>query len=122
MGPMVQGLSRSLAGLHFIIKVDNIDFSTFVAWMHKMKTESTFDRFCSQSPFAVMTQIVLRACIHDCFSQSFEQARGRQYEDVLTFENLAIAVADVALRICLNPNQIVSSPQKRSHRRSLAVL
>ncbi len=50
-----------------------------------MDIESSFDRFCGQSPFAVMTQIVLRACIHNCFSHSFEQARGRQYEDVLTF-------------------------------------
>jgi len=48
-----------------MLKVGNIDFPTFFAWMHKMKTESTFDRFRGQSPFAVMTQIVLRACIHD---------------------------------------------------------
>ena len=113
---MVQGLSRSLASLHFMLKVVNIDFSTFFAWMHRMKTESTFDRFCSQSPFAVITQIFLRACIHDCFSQSFEQARGRQYQDVLTFENLAIAVADVALGICKNPNQAY-----RAHKKDLNV-
>ena len=81
-----------------------------------MKSESSFERFCCRSPFAVMTQVVLRACIRDCFSQSFEKARGRQYEGVLTFENLAIAVADVALGICKNPNQAY-----RAHKEDLNV-
>jgi hypothetical protein len=63
-----------------------------------------------------MTQVVLRACIRDKFSEVFEQARGRQYEETLSFEDLAIAVADVALGVCENPNQAY-----RAHQAELVV-
>lgn len=81
-----------------------------------MDRESVFQKFCSLSPFAVMTQVVLRACIRDKFAEVFEQARGRQYEETLTFEALAIAVADVALGVCKNPNQAY-----RAHKEELGV-
>lgn len=70
-----------------------------------MDRKSVFQKFCSLAPFAVMTQIVLRACIRNEFADAFTQARGRQYEDTLSFEDLAIAVADVALGVVKNPNQ-----------------
>jgi hypothetical protein len=63
-----------------------------------------------------MTQVVLRACIRDKFAEVFQQARGRQYEENLTFEDLAVAVADVALGVCRNPNQAY-----RAHKAELGV-
>jgi len=63
-----------------------------------------------------MTQVVLRACIRDKFSEVFQQTRGRQYEETLSFEDLAIAVADVALGVCKNPNQAY-----RAHKAELGV-
>jgi hypothetical protein len=63
-----------------------------------------------------MTQVVLRACIRDKFPEVFEQARGRQYEETLSFEDLAIAVADVALGVCKNANRAY-----RAHKAELGV-
>ena len=41
-----------------------------------MDRNSVFQKFCSLAPFAVMTQVVLRACIRDKFSEVFQQTRG----------------------------------------------
>lgn len=81
-----------------------------------MDRNSVFQDFCSLAPFAVLTQVVLRSCICDTFAPAFERARGRQYEDKLTFEDLAIAVADVALGVCENVNQAY-----RKHKKQLGV-
>lgn len=81
-----------------------------------MDRNSVFQKFCSLAPFAVMTQVVLRACIRDRFAEVFQQTRGRQYEENLSFEDLAIAVADVALGVCKNPNQAY-----RAHKDELGV-
>lgn len=81
-----------------------------------MNENSVFQKFCSLAPFAVMTQVVTRACIRDKFADVFRQARGRQYEATLSFEDLAIAVADVALGVCRNPNQAY-----RAHKAELGV-
>lgn len=81
-----------------------------------MDRKSVFQKFCSSAPFATMTQLVMRACIRDTFGDVFEEFRGRQYEDKLTFEDVSIAVADVALGVVANPNQAY-----REHKEDLAV-
>jgi hypothetical protein len=84
--------------------------------MRQMDRDSVFEKFCSFAPFAVMTQIVMRACILEKFSGVFQRARGRQYEEKLSFEDFAIAIADVALGVCRNPNQAY-----RVHKKKLGV-
>lgn len=81
-----------------------------------MDRKSVFQRFCACAPFATMTQVVMRVCIRDEFGAIFEVARGRQYEDTLTFEDFSVAVADVALGVVENPNQAY-----RKHKQELNV-
>ena len=70
-----------------------------------MDRTSVFQRFCENAPFATMTQIVMRATIRNEFAAIFEAARGRQYEDTLTFEDFSVAVAGrrVDFRVSLTP-------------------
>lgn len=81
-----------------------------------MDRNSIFERFCQVSPFATICQLLMHACIRETFGPVFEEFRGRQYEDRLTFEDLSVAVADVALGVVKNPNQAY-----RKHKEDLAV-
>lgn len=82
----------------------------------KMKSMDAFERFCEVAPFAVMAQTLVRTFICEEFDDIFEANRNGQYEDTLTFEALGLAVADVALGYCDNPNQAY-----REHKENLAV-
>lgn len=81
-----------------------------------MKSMDSFYRFCKVAPFAVMTQALIRSFVCDEFDDIFEANRNGQYEDKVTFEALGLAVADIALGYCENPNQAY-----REHKENLAV-
>lgn len=81
-----------------------------------MKSQDVFDRYCQAAPFAVLVQLVIRRFIEEEFDELFELHRGTQYEGRLSFSDFALAVADVALGFCDNPNQAY-----RKHKESLGV-
>ena len=81
-----------------------------------MNSMDSFYRFCKVAPFAVMTQALIRSFVCDEFDDIFEASRNGQYEDKVTFEALGLAVADIALGYCENPNQAY-----REHKENLAV-
>lgn len=66
---------------------------------------SVFDRFVITAPFAAMTRVLAHDFIGKHLNDIFEENRQSQYEYVASFEAIAVAVADVALRFCENLNQ-----------------
>lgn len=66
---------------------------------------SVFDRFVVAAPFAAMTRVLAHDFIGKHLNDIFEENRQSQYEYVASFEAIAVAVADVALRFCENLNQ-----------------
>jgi len=66
---------------------------------------NSFDRFCVTAPFAVMTRVLVQDFMGQHLDQLFESNRQSQYEHIATFQSVAVAVADVALRFCENFNQ-----------------
>lgn len=61
--------------------------------------------FLKRCPFAVLTQVALRGVMASELGQLFEDHRRQQYERTLTFSAMAIAVADVVLRLAANFRQ-----------------
>ena len=70
-----------------------------------MNRSQIFNRLLQAAPFAVLTQILIRSFVGEEFNDLFEANRESQYEDKVTFEALGLAVADIALGQCENPNQ-----------------
>lgn len=66
---------------------------------------SVFDRFIVAAPFAAMTRVLAHDFIGKHLNDIFEENRQSQDEHVASFEAIAVAVADVALRFCENLNQ-----------------
>lgn len=81
-----------------------------------MKTQDVFQRFYQAAPFAVLVQLVIRSLIEEEFDELFESHRVTQYEGTVSFSDLGLAVADVALGCCDNPNQAY-----RKHKESLGI-
>ncbi len=70
-----------------------------------MGLDRVTQKFASQCPFAVLTQIALRALAKDDLNDLFEQHRVRQYEYQVSFADLTTSVADVVLGFSENFNQ-----------------
>lgn len=66
---------------------------------------SVLERFCVTAPFAVMTRILIQEFMGKHINGLFEENRESQYEYIASFQSVALAVADVALRFCENFNQ-----------------
>lgn len=81
-----------------------------------MTDSKTLEKYLGKCPFAVLTQIAMRATIADDFEQIFQDCSDRQYERELSFSALATAVADVVLRFAPNFHQ-----SYKSHREELKV-
>ena len=75
-----------------------------------------YDRFCVTAPFAVMTRILIQDFIGTRLDSIFEANRQAQYDYIASFQTVALAVSDVALRFCENFNQ-----SYRKHAAELAV-
>lgn len=75
-----------------------------------------YDRFCVTAPFAVMTRILIQDFIGTRLDRVFEDNRQAQYSYIASFQAVALAVSDVALRFCENFNQ-----SYRKHAEELAV-
>lgn len=81
-----------------------------------MDDSKVLSKFIKQSPFAVLTQAVMRALVGNEFDRLFEENRSQQYEKTLTFSAMATAVADVVLRFADNFRQAYTK-----HKDELAV-
>ena len=78
--------------------------------------DAMFQQFTAKCPFAVMTQIAIRGLVGPELKAIFENCRSRQYEKVVGFTDVAMAVADVALNFAENFNQTY-----KTHRHKLRV-
>ena len=69
-------------------------------------------KFLKSSPFAMLTQAVIRGVIANDFDSLFHENRSQQYERSLAFSAMATAVADVVLRFAKNFRQAYNAHQE----------
>lgn len=70
-----------------------------------MKDQALIKKFSKKCPFAVLTQVAIRATMADELDDVFHAERSRQYESEMVFSSLALAVVEINLNLAENPNQ-----------------
>lgn len=63
------------------------------------------DRYVTSRPLAVMTRIILAGVITEELDRVFQENRRNGYQREMLFSQLAIAISEVVLGFCKNPNQ-----------------